>query len=66
MGEGEVVKQVATTYHAGHVPLPLFDALSVHTAGVQLRVSAAVLGFAPPGLISGVAGLARPTAIGSL
>lgn len=54
------------TYHARHIPLPLFDALGVHTARVQFWISAVSLHFASPHLITDVPWFARPTAIRSL
>lgn len=54
------------TYHARHIPLPLFDALGVHTARVQFWISAVSFHFASPHLITDVPWFARPTAIRSL
>lgn len=60
-----MIKQVPT-YHARHIPLPLFYALCVHTARIQFWISAVSFSFAAPCLITSVPGFTRPTAIRSL
>lgn len=55
-----------TPYHACHIALPLFDALRVHTTGIQFWIPAVSFRFASPCLITSVPRFTRPTAIRSL